>query len=59
MEGGVETMSVRWLGSHESLLRERISKHSWLGSGHIRRSMRGGMLSTQCGLRLPHLSHLW
>ena len=51
-------MAVGGLGSHESLLRERISEHSWLGSGHIRRSMRGGVLSAQCGLRLPHLSHL-
>ena len=51
-------LAVRRLGSHESLLRERISKHSWLGSGHIRRSMRGGVLSAQCGLRLPHLLHL-
>ena len=51
-------MAVRGLGSHESLLRERISEHSWLGSGHIRRSVRGGVLSAQCGLRLPHLSHL-
>jgi len=52
-------LSVRWLGSHESLLGERIGKHSQLGSGHIRGSMRGGMLSSQCGLRLPHLPHLW
>ena len=51
-------LAVKRLGSHESLLRERISKHSWLGSGHIRRSMRGGVLSAQCGLRLPHLPHL-
>ena len=51
-------LAVGRFGSHESLLRERISKHNWLGSGHIRRSMRGGVLSAQCGLRLPHLPQL-
>ena len=55
---GSGDLSVRRLGSHESLLRERISKRSWLSSGHIRGSMRGGMLFSQCGLRLPHLPHL-
>ena len=52
-------LPFRWLGSHKSLQRERISKHSWLTRPSIGRDRRGGFMSSQCCLSLPHLSHLW
>jgi len=52
-------LTFRCLGSHKSLLRERISKHSRLTRREIGRDGRGGLLSSQRCLRIPHLPQLW
>ena len=52
-------LNFKWLGSHKSSLRERISKHSRLARRSIGRDGRGDLLSSQCCLSLLHLPHLW